>query len=80
MIGQALAQGIERTGADIAIDHADRRQGDAGQGGFVSTVHELSCQIAGGAVANTGVPSDRKTGIVIREGIQGLQWERALAG
>ncbi|MNG92777.1 hypothetical protein D3C79_517230 [compost metagenome] len=39
---QALAQGIERAGADIAIDHADRRQHDAGQGGFVSTVHK-SC-------------------------------------
>ncbi|MNH99046.1 hypothetical protein D3C73_518020 [compost metagenome] len=41
LAGEALAQGIERAGADIAIDHADRRQHDAGQGGFVSTVHEI---------------------------------------
>lgn len=44
LAGEALAQGIERTGADIAIDHADRRQGDAGEGGFVITVHEVVCQ------------------------------------
>jgi hypothetical protein len=48
--------------------------------GLLVQFMKLSCQIAGGVVANTGGPSDRKTGIVIREGIQGLQWERALAG
>lgn len=38
---QALSQGIEGAGADITIDHANRRQRDAGQGLFVITAHEV---------------------------------------
>lgn len=38
---QALSQGIEGAGADITIDHANRRQRDAGQGLLFITVHEF---------------------------------------
>lgn len=71
LAGEALAQGIERAGADIAIDHADRRQGDAGEGGFVSAVHKIVLSECRRQLPAQGPRTIGRSPTVVREGIQG---------
>ena len=39
--GETLLQGIQRTGADIPIHHAQRSQRQAGHGLFIVSLHDL---------------------------------------